>query len=342
MTKKNAYGKIVIVIYSCDFAHRRCQEGRIFMKKLICIIFSLCLLLSTILPLSSLAATAQEPTYRYILTIDGQETKEVRKGETIRVTLELERVGSSDPYDMYGMQAELRYDTDFFELVEEGTALAEGIRSTDISVGNGYREFYMNYVNGTRNNSTDNVATGDSSSSTAYDTGKWTSKKMIGSFELRVIAETGTTKITNEDFLVCYQNGMGSGYACTSNELTITVTQRCDVTFESNGGSAVAAQTLQSGDKIVEPIHPTKDGFVFGGWYKDPNLTRAWNFATDTVSDDTTLYAKWITPPDEPVVPPTGDAMSQMMWITLLSALLAVTLFLILFVIGRRRAEDRR
>lgn len=311
------------------------------MKKLICFVFCLCLLVVSVFPLGTFAAT-EEPTFRYILTVDGKDEKEVRKGDIICVTLELERLGSLESYDMYGMQAELRYDTDFFELVEEGARLADGIRSTDISVGNGYREFYMNYVNGTRNNSSSNVATTDSSHAVVYDTDKWTAKKLIGQFELRVVAETGTTTITNEDFLVCYQDGMGGGYACVSNELTITVTKNCSVTFESNGGSAVSSQTVQEGDKIVEPTKPTREGYIFGGWYKDANLTRAWNFATDTVSGNTTLYAKWITPSDDPVVPPTGDAMGQMMWITVLSALLAVTLFLIIFVIGRRRSEERR
>ncbi len=36
----------------------------------------------------------------------------------------------------------------------------------------------------------------------------------------------------------------------------------------------------------------TKAGFVFEGWYTDPELTQRWDFNT-RVNDDTTLYAKW-------------------------------------------------
>lgn len=65
------------------------------------------------------------------------------------------------------------------------------------------------------------------------------------------------------------------------------------VTFNSNGGSAVASQTVADGGKVTEPADPTKDGYTFGGWYKEDTLTTEWDFSTDTVSAATTLYAKW-------------------------------------------------
>jgi uncharacterized repeat protein (TIGR02543 family) len=37
----------------------------------------------------------------------------------------------------------------------------------------------------------------------------------------------------------------------------------------------------------------TKDGYAFGGWYTEAGFTTLWNFATDTVSGNTILYAKW-------------------------------------------------
>ena len=35
------------------------------------------------------------------------------------------------------------------------------------------------------------------------------------------------------------------------------------------------------------------DDFVFGGWYKDQLCTTPWNFNTDTVTQNVTIYAKW-------------------------------------------------
>ncbi|MBJ9992087.1 InlB B-repeat-containing protein [Paenibacillus sp. S28] len=66
------------------------------------------------------------------------------------------------------------------------------------------------------------------------------------------------------------------------------------VTFDSQGGSAVGPATgVVSNTMINEPPAPTKAGFTFAGWYKDTLGTDAWNFATDVVTSDMTLYAKW-------------------------------------------------
>lgn len=65
------------------------------------------------------------------------------------------------------------------------------------------------------------------------------------------------------------------------------------VTFESNGGSVVAQQSVASGSKIILPADPTKANSTFEGWYKEPTLDTAWDFDTDTVTQDITLYAKW-------------------------------------------------
>lgn len=71
------------------------------------------------------------------------------------------------------------------------------------------------------------------------------------------------------------------------------------VTFESNGGSTVAAYTkVQKNATISAPAAPTKTGYDFGGWYKEAALTNKWTFAGETgtadkVTADITLYAKW-------------------------------------------------
>jgi uncharacterized repeat protein (TIGR02543 family) len=66
------------------------------------------------------------------------------------------------------------------------------------------------------------------------------------------------------------------------------------VTFDSQGGGAVASQSVPSGQTVAEPTAPARDGYVFRGWYKEAACATAWTFATDTVSADVTLYAKWV------------------------------------------------
>ncbi len=65
------------------------------------------------------------------------------------------------------------------------------------------------------------------------------------------------------------------------------------VQFNTNGGSAVGSATVSEGGKLTEPQAPTKDGYTFHGWYKDAAFTNRWNFDADTVTGNTTLYAKW-------------------------------------------------
>ena len=66
------------------------------------------------------------------------------------------------------------------------------------------------------------------------------------------------------------------------------------VTFNMMGhGTAPSSQTVENGGKATMPATPAAEGYLFGGWYKDQNLQTAWNFDTDTVTADTTIYAKW-------------------------------------------------
>ncbi len=64
------------------------------------------------------------------------------------------------------------------------------------------------------------------------------------------------------------------------------------VSFDSNGGSAVADVKVKDGDKLTKPADPTRLGFDFDGWYCNPELTDPYDFNTP-VPYGFTLYAKW-------------------------------------------------
>lgn len=90
------------------------------------------------------------------------------------------------------------------------------------------------------------------------------------------------------------------------------------VTFNANGhGTAPAEQRITSGGKARNPGQLTDSEYDFGGWYKDKECTdgQEYDFNTETVTADITLYAKWTkkqtTPGPEPE-PPTGDTSTKL------------------------------
>ncbi len=78
----------------------------------------------------------------------------------------------------------------------------------------------------------------------------------------------------------------------------VPATDYYTLSFDTKGGSIVSSVTAVSGSLITAPTAPTKKGYTFAGWYKNSTLTAAWNFSTDRLTADTTLYAKWkaVTP----------------------------------------------
>lgn len=64
------------------------------------------------------------------------------------------------------------------------------------------------------------------------------------------------------------------------------------VSFEVNGGSAIEAVTTEDG-VVTKPADPTRDGYIFKGWYEDAEFTNPFDFDTEKVDANTTLYAKW-------------------------------------------------
>ena len=65
------------------------------------------------------------------------------------------------------------------------------------------------------------------------------------------------------------------------------------VTFNSNGGTEIAPKEVVSGLKIKAPSTPTKDKYIFRGWFEDDTFSVEFNFNNTPITSDMTLYAKW-------------------------------------------------
>ncbi|MBR6071629.1 MAG: InlB B-repeat-containing protein [Acholeplasmatales bacterium] len=71
-----------------------------------------------------------------------------------------------------------------------------------------------------------------------------------------------------------------------------STTTKYTVKFETNGGSSVSSQKIESGSTATKPTDPTKKGYSFVGWFSDDALTTEFDFSA-VISSSTTIYAKW-------------------------------------------------
>ena len=86
---------------------------------------------------------------------------------------------------------------------------------------------------------------------------------------------------TKYDFNTAVTGGMTLTAKWTVNQYTIT--------FDTNGGSAVASITQDYGTQITAPADLTREGYTFAGWYLGDTK---YDFNT-AVTEDMTLTAKW-------------------------------------------------
>ncbi|MFJ7650124.1 InlB B-repeat-containing protein, partial [Lysinibacillus sp. NPDC097279] len=91
-----------------------------------------------------------------------------------------------------------------------------------------------------------------------------------------------------------------SQYDFTNNVITANTTLYAKwkpvtytVNFDVNGGSLVPNQTVAHGEKATVPPAPTEAGYTFEGWYTDDEGTNQYDFSTNVITANTTLYAKW-------------------------------------------------
>lgn len=71
------------------------------------------------------------------------------------------------------------------------------------------------------------------------------------------------------------------------------------VKFDAKGGSAVPDATVRNGKTLAKPADPVLAGSSFVGWYKDEACTEPYQFGSEAVTKNMTLYALYSTMSDE-------------------------------------------
>ena len=140
-------------------------------------------------------------------------------------------------------------------LERPGTVSADYTISMDYTVDDPDQNFIGWYISPAANAT---LANGDPvSSGTAYPNG--TEITLKGSVTLSVYAPSGA-------WLIFKENGSGATYT--------------------------KPQFLESSDVTVEPEDPTRDGYDFGGWFREEACTTPFTFGS-ALAETTTVYAKW-------------------------------------------------
>ena len=140
----------------------------------------------------------------------------------------------------------------------------------------------------------DKDITGLTAEDIAFDAGstgavKGTLTRAGAGYRLNVsgITETGTVSVGVSK----------SGYTITPNERQTTVyfPNTYTVSFDVDGGLPQHENlTVIHGSTLKRPLGPQKTGVIFYDWYQDEAFTTLWNFIEDTVTDNITLYARYI------------------------------------------------
>lgn len=64
-----------------------------------------------------------------------------------------------------------------------------------------------------------------------------------------------------------------------------------EVTFDN--GTSTTKVEVKENELVKQPTNPTNDGYKFIGWYKDSEFKEVFDFSSEKVTGNITIYAKW-------------------------------------------------
>ena len=127
---------------------------------------------------------------------------------------------------------------------------------------------------------------------------------------MKVVSMAGAFKIESTQFIKTYVSSEEYNNL-SSNSLYYYAFDKANVSYfnnfetEDNYGYYWIDDWDYGGKIEFIPPEPEREGYTFGGWYKEPECINKWNFETDTLPEqkldeegrevyqETRLYANW-------------------------------------------------
>ena len=116
----------------------------------------------------------------------------------------------------------------------------------------------------------------------------WT--ELTDSIKLDTI-EKATSITFTKPFVISGTNTL----ATADNIAGKTLVPAYKVTFKAEGIEDFYGGAPRTTGKVTAPTAPTREGYTFGGWYTTAACETEFDFANTTITEDTTIYAKWRT-----------------------------------------------
>ena len=77
------------------------------------------------------------------------------------------------------------------------------------------------------------------------------------------------------------------------SDITLSAIYSVTVTLDTQGGNAMDALTVESGNLIEKPSDPTRNGYTFAGWWSASSGGQPIDFEKAEVDENMTIYAHW-------------------------------------------------
>jgi hypothetical protein len=151
-------------------------------------------------------AVNTDMSFEYALAVNGEKEATLAPGDAVTVSLTLSRRDAEGGFPMYAVQGNLRYNSEFFELVPDSVSAPDGVTVGTLELGGTWDGW-----------------TGISASaySSALEGELWQNSTVVLTFQLKA-PRVGSSVIFCEDAVVSTADGLDS-YEATSNNAVVTV-----------------------------------------------------------------------------------------------------------------------